>query len=116
MFIENKNSVFEELIKKFGVNKSKAIKLCIYIGTSAKTKYSCLSKKKKYRLVRVVNYYTRLKDSHAIGENLKVYYKDQIKRKLSNNCLGGRRYKLGLPIRGQRTSTNARTAKKLHRG
>ena len=34
-----------------------------------------------------------------------------IKRKMSINCYQGIRHKKGLPVRGQRTSTNARTRK-----
>ena len=34
-----------------------------------------------------------------------------IKRKMSINCYQGTRHKKGLPVHGQRTSTNARTRK-----
>jgi small subunit ribosomal protein S13 len=34
-----------------------------------------------------------------------------IKRLMSINCYRGTRHKKGLPVRGQRTSTNARTRK-----
>ena len=54
----------------------------------------------------------------AIGANNLVIEGDlrreiqtNIKRKMSINCYQGTRHKKGLPVRGQRTSTNARTRK-----
>ena len=34
-----------------------------------------------------------------------------IKRLMENGCYRGRRHKIGMPVRGQRTKTNARTRK-----
>ncbi|CAM9094241.1 unnamed protein product [Choristocarpus tenellus] len=36
-----------------------------------------------------------------------------IKRLMENSCIKGRRHRLGLPVRGQRTRTNARTRRGL---
>jgi ribosomal protein S13 len=50
-----------------------------------------------------------------ILENLEEFKKENIKILISLNALRGRRYKQGYPVRGQRTRSNARTAKKLNR-
>ncbi len=55
---------------------------------------------------------------HAIGENKLVIEGDlrrelqsNLKRLQAINCYRGLRHRRGLPVRGQRTSTNARTRK-----
>ena len=47
-------------------------------------------------------------------KNLKSFNNNQIFKSIKNNSLRGKRHKLKLPVRGQRTSTNANTAKKLN--
>ncbi|MGI9643831.1 MAG: 30S ribosomal protein S13 [Ilumatobacteraceae bacterium] len=54
---------------------------------------------------------------HYIDENLKIEgdlrrdVQADIKRKIEIGCLQGVRHRKGLPVRGQRTHTNARTRK-----
>ena len=54
---------------------------------------------------------------HYIDENLKIEgdlrrdVQGDIKRKIEIGCLQGVRHRKGLPVRGQRTHTNARTRK-----
>lgn len=43
--------------------------------------------------------------------DLKKQINQDIKRLMDINCYRGRRHKRGLPVRGQRTKTNARTRK-----
>ena len=53
---------------------------------------------------------TALQD-YKIEGDLRREVQQNIKRKMSINCYQGIRHKKGLPVRGQRTSTNARTRK-----
>ncbi|MCX7886417.1 MAG: 30S ribosomal protein S13 [Verrucomicrobiae bacterium] len=48
---------------------------------------------------------------YKIEGDLRREVQANIKRKMSINCYQGIRHKRGLPVRGQRTSTNARTRK-----
>ncbi len=48
---------------------------------------------------------------YKIEGDLRREIQQNIKRKMSINCYQGIRHKKGLPVRGQRTSTNARTRK-----
>ncbi|HUK83036.1 MAG TPA: 30S ribosomal protein S13 [Verrucomicrobiae bacterium] len=48
---------------------------------------------------------------YRIEGDLRREVQTNIKRKMSINCYQGVRHKKGLPVRGQRTSTNARTRK-----
>jgi small subunit ribosomal protein S13 len=52
---------------------------------------------------------------NPILTSLDEFKKDNIKMLISLNALRGRRLKQGYPVRGQRTRSNARTAKKLNR-
>ncbi|MCU0285968.1 MAG: 30S ribosomal protein S13 [Acidobacteria bacterium] len=47
----------------------------------------------------------------VVEGDLKKQINQDIKRLMDINCFRGRRHKLGLPVRGQRTRTNARTRK-----
>jgi len=48
---------------------------------------------------------------YRIEGDLRREIQTNVKRKMSINCYQGIRHKKGLPVRGQRTSTNARTRK-----
>jgi small subunit ribosomal protein S13 len=48
---------------------------------------------------------------YKIEGDLRREVQQNIKRKMSINCYQGTRHKKGLPVHGQRTSTNARTRK-----
>jgi small subunit ribosomal protein S13 len=48
---------------------------------------------------------------YRIEGDLRREVQQNVKRKMSINCYQGIRHKKGLPVRGQRTGTNARTRK-----
>jgi small subunit ribosomal protein S13 len=50
-----------------------------------------------------------------VGDELKRSIRDDILRLISAKTYRGTRHALGLPARGQRTSTNAQTARKFKR-
>jgi small subunit ribosomal protein S13 len=50
-----------------------------------------------------------------VGDELKRSMRDDILRLIEAKTYRGRRHELGLPVRGQRTSTNAQTARKFKR-
>jgi small subunit ribosomal protein S13 len=52
-----------------------------------------------------------LQSSYTVEGDLRREVTNNIKRYLSINCYRGQRHKKGLPVRGQRTRTNARTRK-----
>lgn len=111
MKLKNDILLYKYLISIYGISHHKAIKLCIYIGANPNTNFKTLSNQKKDSLIKALAFYRKSKDQHAIGDNLKNYRKLQLKRKINNNSWSGKRYKLRLPIRGQRTRSNANNAK-----
>jgi small subunit ribosomal protein S13 len=52
-----------------------------------------------------------LLQTYMIEGDLRRYVQNNIKRLISIHCYRGMRHRAGLPVRGQRTSTNARTRK-----
>ena len=50
-------------------------------------------------------------DNHVVEGDLRRDVQMSIKNKMEINCYGGIRHKKGLPVRGQRTSRNAKTRK-----
>lgn len=54
---------------------------------------------------------TLLQAEYTIEGDLRRQVQNNIKRLISIHCYRGQRHRLGLPVRGQRTRTNARTRK-----
>ena len=52
-----------------------------------------------------------IENEYKVEGELRTEISYNIKRLMDINCYRGRRHKMGLPVRGQRTSTNARTRK-----
>jgi small subunit ribosomal protein S13 len=52
-----------------------------------------------------------LQSEYAVEGDLRRKVQNDIKRLISIHCYRGQRHRVGLPVRGQRTRTNARTRK-----
>jgi small subunit ribosomal protein S13 len=52
-----------------------------------------------------------IQESHRVEGDLRREVAQNVRRLMSVNCYRGNRHKRGLPVRGQRTKTNARTRK-----
>lgn len=105
-------SIFNELKKHYGINNKKALNIIIYLGLAPNTLYKSIPKNKLITLFKVLNY---LKDEASIDASLKNKIKTNINEKIKINSFAGKRHRLGYPVKGQRTRSNARTAKKLNR-
>lgn len=55
--------------------------------------------------------YTMIQNDYKVEGDLRRGVVGDVKRLMDINCYRGQRHKRGLPVRGQRTSTNARTRK-----
>jgi small subunit ribosomal protein S13 len=58
-----------------------------------------------------LSHLTTVLQTYRIEGDLRREIQTNVKRKMSINCYQGSRHKKGLPVHGQRTSTNARTRK-----
>ena len=53
----------------------------------------------------------KIENNYNVEGDLRRELSLNIKRLIDNGCYRGRRHRMGLPVRGQRTKTNARTRK-----
>jgi small subunit ribosomal protein S13 len=89
----------------FGIGKTTAQKLCDELSLDRNTKVSDLTEDEVNKIRQYV-------DQHlTIEGDLRRDVQNDIKRKIEIGCLQGIRHRKGLPVRGQRTHTNARTRK-----
>jgi small subunit ribosomal protein S13 len=88
-----------------GVGQRTAIDLCFDLGIDPKKKAKDLTDDE---LARINNY---LDTKVVIEGQLRRVVKQNISRLRDIGCYRGLRHRRGLPVRGQRTQTNARTRK-----
>ncbi|OAJ35091.1 30S ribosomal protein S13 [Piscirickettsia salmonis] len=88
----------------FGIGRPRAQKICIAAGVSPTAKIRNLSEDEVEALRKAVGDYTTEGD-------LRREISMNIKRLMDLGCYRGLRHRRSLPLRGQRTRTNARTRK-----
>jgi small subunit ribosomal protein S13 len=89
----------------YGIGRSRATKICLEANVDTNIKVKDLTED---QIVRVRNIIQR--DGMVEGDLRKAVSLD-IKRLMEIGCYRGLRHRRGLPVRGQRTHTNARTRK-----
>ena len=88
----------------YGIGRTTARKLCEAAGVKASTKVKDLSDAEMDKLREQVGRLT-------VEGDLRREVSMSIKRLMDLGCYRGARHRRGLPVRGQRTRTNARTRK-----
>jgi small subunit ribosomal protein S13 len=88
----------------YGIGRVTAQKICVAAGVKPSTKISQLNEEVLDVLRGEVAKYT-------VEGDLRREISMSIKRLLDLGCYRGLRHRRGLPVRGQRTKTNARTRK-----
>ncbi len=88
----------------YGVGRSRSKKICADAGVVPSTKVRDLSEADVEKLRAQVGKYT-------VEGDLRREVGISIKRLMDLSCYRGLRHRRGLPMRGQRTRTNARTRK-----
>jgi small subunit ribosomal protein S13 len=89
----------------FGIGRSTARTVCEGTGISVDTRVRNLTEDEVARLRTFID--ANLK----VEGDLRREIAQDIKRKMEIGCYQGLRHRRGLPVRGQRTRTNARTRK-----
>lgn len=100
-------SIFFALTQIYGIGKANSFLICKKLGFSKNLKTKNLSKEQISKLINLIDslnldLVSELKKLKLLGA----------KKLLSIKSYKGLRKNQGLPIRGQRTHTNARTARK----
>ncbi|MQY52495.1 30S ribosomal protein S13 [Rhodocyclus tenuis] len=88
----------------YGIGRTRSQKICDAAGVNRSTKMKDLTDAEMDRLRDQVGKYT-------VEGDLRREVTMSIKRLMDLGCYRGLRHRKGLPVRGQRTRTNARTRK-----
>lgn len=88
----------------YGIGRSRAQQICAAAGVNTTTKIKDLSDSDVEKLRDEVGKFT-------VEGDLRREISMSIKRLMDLGCYRGVRHRRGLPVRGQRTRTNARTRK-----
>jgi len=89
----------------FGIGLPTSKKILQVTGVSPDTRVKDLTEEEAQKLRR------EIEDHHKVEGDLRREVSMNIKRLMDIGCYRGQRHKLGLPVRGQKTKTNARTSK-----
>ncbi len=89
----------------FGIGRTTARRICTDLGVDADTRVHNLTDDEVNRIRSYVD--ANLKVEGDLRRDVQA----DIRRKIEIGCWQGLRHRKGLPVRGQRTQTNARTRK-----
>ena len=89
----------------YGIGRTQATRVCTETGTDPSTRVRDLTDEEVARLR------TWIDANLKVEGDLRRDVAQDIKRKIEIGCYQGIRHRRGLPVRGQRTHTNARTRK-----
>ena len=89
----------------YGIGRTSASKIIVDTGINPDTRVKDLTEDE------VAKIRDQIENNYKVEGDLKREVQSNIKRLSDIGCLRGRRHRLGLPVRGQRTKTNARTRK-----
>jgi len=98
------------LPKLYGIGKASAIKICKELGFSPELKIKDLIGEQQFLLAK------KVKEEYRLEDNLREEIKSDVRRYMSNGSIRGFRHKHHLPVRGQRTKSNAKTPKRVIQG
>jgi len=88
----------------YGIGRTRACQICLAAGVSPVAKVKDLSEEQLDAIRSHIGKYT-------VEGDLRREVSMNIKRLMDLGCYRGLRHRRGLPVRGQRTRTNARTRK-----
>jgi small subunit ribosomal protein S13 len=102
--IPDKKHAVIALTAIYGIGRVRAAQICDAAGVATNAKIETLSEEQVDRLRAEVG-------KHTVEGDLRREVSMNIKRLMDLGCNRGIRHRRGLPLRGQRTRTNARTRK-----
>ena len=94
----------------YGIGRTTASKICAETNINPDTRVKDLTEEEVDVIRNVIRKY--IDDQHLMIEgDLRREHTQNVKRLMDIGCNRGLRHRKGLPVRGQRTHTNARTRK-----
>jgi small subunit ribosomal protein S13 len=89
----------------FGIGRSKSRQICQNVGIPTERRVNELTDSEVIRIREIID------QDYSVEGDLRREIAMNIKRLMDLGCNRGLRHRRGLPVRGQRTHTNARTRK-----
>ena len=106
-FDNSKSTIYKGLTSIYGIGRSSAYRICGHFSILPHTRMEELSEQQIHKITGF------LIKNFLIDSDLKKETHADITRLASISCYRGVRHKVSLPLRGQRTSTNAKTQKRI---
>ncbi len=94
----------------YGIGLSAAKQICKELGWAPKLKVSDLTEQQEFELTK------KVKEGYRLENNLREEVKGNIQRYITNGSIRGFRHRNKLPVRGQRTQSNAKTPRRVIMG
>lgn len=107
--IPNDKQIAFSLPYIFGIGRATAVKVCEQTKVNPATRARDLTDDEVTRLRAVIE------GELVVEGDLRRNVRGNIQRLIEINCYRGQRHRRGLPVRGQRTKTNARTRRGTRR-
>jgi len=101
----NKKVAFA-LTALYGIGLARSTKICSTLGLLPQLKIKDLTERQQFAIAKIV------KDDFIIEGNLEEQIKLDLNHHQTNGSQRGYRLRNGLPVRGQRTHSNGKTARK----
>lgn len=89
----------------YGIGKTRSLEILETTGINPDTRIKDLTDEEVNKIREVID------NSYQVEGDLRREIALNIKRLVEIGCYRGRRHRMGLPVRGQKTKTNARTRK-----
>ncbi len=108
--IPAKKKVAYSLRYIYGIGPARADQILVEAGVNAETRAQDLTEEQLNKILQVIT-----EHKWVVEGDLRRELAGNLKRLQAINCYRGVRHRRSLPVRGQRTSTNARTRKGTRR-
>lgn len=102
--LQPQKHIWVALTQIYGIGRTRALAICEATGVAPETRVRDLDESQEEKLRNAVG-------SLVVEGDLRREVGMNIKRLMDLGCYRGLRHRRGLPVRGQRTRTNARTRK-----
>jgi small subunit ribosomal protein S13 len=103
--IPNDKRVVISLTYIYGIGNTSAQSICQEADIDPSRRVKDLTEEESIKIRNIIE------SKYKVEGELRTEVSYNIKRLMDINCYRGRRHKMGLPLHGQRTKTNARTRK-----
>jgi small subunit ribosomal protein S13 len=104
--IPEQHLLYIGLTKIYGINKQTSQKICFALGLNKLMRFNALTNAQLAKIQKFIS------TTYNIQTLLKKEKNLNIQRLIDNKSYRGKRHILNLPVRGQRTRSNAQTVKK----